>query len=838
MKILRRVAMLLVQLLLVVTWFSGAAQAALLDVGPTVPEVAGSTLPDIKLGYPRWYRDSNRVPLELCLNEAMCFYATPDPTKVGRFPDNIPDELFYWAAVSTITLPGVNQKALLDQAIEAAYSTGNVVPGAQIVFARMRIRIDTSVAGTYLVTTPFKQYTFNVTDAADGINFTEDIGIAEGGVFTGALAGSVGPFLYCSDAPFPAFDGSGGSYIGKNAELCPVLGSTFPDPLNPGQMANLFRIQGPPGFGGDPSGIVESRDFSVQGKIHTEVTPTPMTVDRVSYSRDASGMALHAFATTQALSNQTVTAPFPGNFALASVPSALQVTANGLPPLTLATNNPADGKFFGSSNQFPDPGNLPATVSVTNSGDTPLTVKEAPLVDEVVIDSAVFNPRTGTLTVSAASYDRVAAPALSVYMPGMEAPLGVLTDGKLSVSFPVSDSAVQPAKTFNVPPEKITVVSELGGSDTQPVTGISPFAVPTGSIEVNGGAALTNKAAVTLTLSATSPNPPVTQMQFSKNGVNFFALEPFASTRVATLLPGDGPKTMYVRYVDAAGRISPVFSAPITLDSTAPEGSVTINGGAASTNKTLVNLTLSAADARGVTQMQFSNDGINFFAPVPYATTATLNLLPGDGPKTIRARFIDEAGNVSAPVADSITLSSAPPTGSVIINAGAPLTNSANATLTLSATSPSGAVTQMQLSKDGVNYFAFEPYATTRAVTLLPGDGVRTIYVRFRDEIGNVSAPIAAEIVLDTTKPVGTITFTTPDPTTSASGTLALTALDAHGVTHMQFSRDGGVNYFPFEPFAASRTVTLALGQNTLSVRFKDGAGNVSAPVHAVITRN
>ncbi|HBG07016.1 MAG TPA: hypothetical protein DDY22_16040 [Geobacter sp.] len=157
--------------------------------------------------------------------------------------------------------------------------------------------------------------------------------------------------------------------------------------------------------------------------------------------------------------------------------------------------------------------------------------------------------------------------------------------------------------------------------------------------------------------------------------------------------------------------------------------------------------------------------------------------------------------------------------------------------MTLSAADASG-VTQMQFSRDGVNYLAFEPYATTKSMTLLPaGEGVKTVYVRFRDVIGNVSDPISASITVDTTQPTGTIAFSTPNPTTSATGTLELTATDASGVTQMQFSTNG-VNYLPFEPFGATRDVALALGVNNISVRFKDAAGNVSTAVSATITRN
>jgi multicopper oxidase len=272
----------------------------------------------------------------------------------------------------------------------------------------------------------------------------------------------------------------------------------------------------------------------------------------------------------------------------------------------------------------------------------------------------------------------------------------------------------------------------------------------------------------------------------------------------------------------------------ITAD-TAPTGTIVINGGAAVTRSQSATLALSATSPAGaVTQMQFSKDGVNFFPFEPFKAIRVVTLLPGDGLKTMTVRFKDAAGNVSAPISASITLDTTAPTGGIVINGGAAFTNKQSATLTLTAAAD---VIQMQFSKDGINFFPFEPFAATRVVTLLPGDGLKTMTVRFKDAAGNVSAPIADSITLDTTPPTGTISFVTSNPTTSATGVLALTATDASGVTQMQFSKNGSA-FFALEPFAANRTVTLALGLNTLTVRFKDGAGNLSAPISTTIQRN
>jgi len=98
-------------------------------------------------------------------------------------------------------------------------------------------------------------------------------------------------------------------------------------------------------------------------------------------------------------------------------------------------------------------------------------------------------------------------------------------------------------------------------------------------------------------------------------------------------------------------------------DTTPPTGTIVIAGGATHTNALQVVLTLSASDTggSGLSQMQFSNDGVTFGASIPYTTTNLYTLPSGDGLKFVYVKFIDGAGNVSAASFDSIVLDTTPP---------------------------------------------------------------------------------------------------------------------------------------------------------------------------------
>jgi hypothetical protein len=77
----------------------------------------------------------------------------------------------------------------------------------------------------------------------------------------------------------------------------------------------------------------------------------------------------------------------------------------------------------------------------------------------------------------------------------------------------------------------------------------------------------------------------------------------------------------------------------------------------------------------------------------------------------------------------------------VIINNGAEITNSADVIATLAAQDniTSQENLQVSFSQDGVNFSSYQPFSETKQITLQGGDGEKTVYVRFRDEAGNVS---------------------------------------------------------------------------------------------------
>jgi len=234
--------------------------------------------------------------------------------------------------------------------------------------------------------------------------------------------------------------------------------------------------------------------------------------------------------------------------------------------------------------------------------------------------------------------------------------------------------------------------------------------------------------------------------------------EAFSTTKDITLNPVEGTTTYYVKMRDYANYEGEVFVKQITYDISAPTSPViSINAGTAVTANPDSTLTLSATDSFSpVTEIMLSEaadfSGASWEA---YATSKAFTLSSADGTKTVYAKFKDAAGNISEVVSDTIVLDTAAPAGSIAINAGASLTNDRTLALTLSATDDLSTVTEMKISEDAAFTSAtYESYATSRTYELTTtGDGVKTVYVKFKDSSGNESTAYSAEIELDTTAP-------------------------------------------------------------------------------------
>ncbi len=179
-------------------------------------------------------------------------------------------------------------------------------------------------------------------------------------------------------------------------------------------------------------------------------------------------------------------------------------------------------------------------------------------------------------------------------------------------------------------------------------------------------------------------------------------------------------------------------------DTAPPTGSIVINGNSTVTNNLNVTLGLTWADkgGSGTVRMKFSDDAVTWTAWEPLAAAKAWTLPAGEGYHTVRAMFRDKADNNSIVYSDYIRVDTIPPTGSIIINGGAPST--ANSTVSLGLTWDDGigsGVKRMRFSIDGAHWTAWEAQKTPKSYTLPATPGYYTVRVQYLDA-GNNYSPV------------------------------------------------------------------------------------------------
>ena len=111
----------------------------------------------------------------------------------------------------------------------------------------------------------------------------------------------------------------------------------------------------------------------------------------------------------------------------------------------------------------------------------------------------------------------------------------------------------------------------------------------------------------------------------------------------------------------------------------------------------------------------------------------------------------------------NLTLDTTAPSGLTLqINDGALYATSTAVKLTIGVSDEQTTGYQMKIW--GINGVAeeesasWETFATSKSVNLTSGDGLKTVHIKVRDDVGNESAEVTDDITLNTTVPVVTVT--------------------------------------------------------------------------------
>jgi hypothetical protein len=381
---------------------------------------------------------------------------------------------------------------------------------------------------------------------------------------------------------------------------------------------------------------------------------------------------------------------------------------------------------------------------------------------------------------------------------------------------------------------------------------------PTGSISINGGAAYTNNTSITLTLSASDNASGVSKIMVSNDpGFSGASWENYASTKAWTLSSGDGTKTVYVKYKDAAENVSIVYSANITLDTISPVIAITlpadnsytkvasgnltgaVDGAPFSDPYTLVEgantLTKIATDQAGNTSSKSITVNLDTFAPVITITspadnsytkvaggnlTGTVDGAPFsdpytlvEGANTLTKVATDQAGN-SATKSITVNLDTTAPQITINGVTGGQYYKTVTPTISITDTN----LDTSSITLDG------QPYVSGTAIT---ASGAHTLLVNAADKAGNTASK-SVSFTVDNAAPTISITGITDGSyykTVAANISITDTNLDTQSI------KLDGVAY-------TSGTAITANGIHTLEVTAMDKAGNSASDSVTFIVDN
>ena len=337
-----------------------------------------------------------------------------------------------------------------------------------------------------------------------------------------------------------------------------------------------------------------------------------------------------------------------------------------------------------------------------------------------------------------------------------------------------------------------------------------------------------NNSAVTVRLSAVD-DPGGSGIAKTSYTVDGGATQTYASN-TPPVISGAGTHPVTYWSTDKAGNVEGSKSLTIKIETTAPTGSVTINGGAPWTDSLAATLTLSASDAgSGVSQMRFSNDSSSWSSWQDFATSASWALASGaDGTRTVFAQFSDKAGNVTA-VTDTIGLDTTAPVVTISTPADGSVVTTSTPALSFTSTDAGGGViagSATMVLDSGT------PVAPPANLTL--ADGAHSVTITVADSAGNKgSASASFTVSTDSTPPTTTATVS---GTAAANGwyrgavIVSLTATDVgSGVSATYYSIDGATTPSVYAvPFTVAGDAV-----HTISYWSTDNAGNTEAPPKA-----
>lgn len=264
---------------------------------------------------------------------------------------------------------------------------------------------------------------------------------------------------------------------------------------------------------------------------------------------------------------------------------------------------------------------------------------------------------------------------------------------------------------------------------------------------------ITNKREVLLNLSGEDYLSGITHMRLKNEDLSWTVYETYQNTKRWILTPEDGLKHVWVQYMDKVGNESIEIEDIIILDTKKPVISkFFINNDDLYTRYQSVELTIEGIDAlTGIKSMQLSNDNVNW-TTVPYTNTSSWRLPDTNGTRTVYVRLVDEAGNISDVMTDTIFLDNVKPFVDISINNGDSFTPVRDVELTLTFHDKNGSgIETVKVIEGTKEYILPKPVGNSpvKIPWTLDFGAVGVVSIVGIDKAGNISDLISDSITID-----------------------------------------------------------------------------------------
>ncbi|NQU43117.1 hypothetical protein HQ520_07515 [bacterium] len=355
------------------------------------------------------------------------------------------------------------------------------------------------------------------------------------------------------------------------------------------------------------------------------------------------------------------------------------------------------------------------------------------------------------------------------------------------------------------------------------------------SIEANPSTAAEGMAVViSFTSSETLQENPSTAV--NSHPATFVDLTGLNYTYLYSVQANDptGPAEIAIEGLDLADNSGSTVTISALTIAGDPTGSVVINGDAAYSSSSIVNLSLPASSEFGIIGMRLSNNGVNWSPWVDYDDQTTWSLSPGQGLKTVYAQFADNVSRMTDATTDTIILDTIPPTGATIATSLHYVTEGDLISIFFSVLEDLPSSPTVMVNQRETVWFGLIGNIYRYVYIIQPDDeeGDTTITITGKDFAGNSVVYVNTQLLhIDMTPPTGSVSINSDAAFASDSTvTLGLTYSDTvTAVQNMRFRNESDA-WSDWETVAATKAWNLTSGEGarTVSVEFEDLAGNVS----------